>query len=68
VCNNWIRFQLWKWISFALLVTFDEEKYRELAAPAFVKSLESFNLLCGNKNYMLGDFVWGKENPTMFWS
>jgi hypothetical protein len=50
------------------LVTFDEEKYRELAAPAFVKSLESFNLLCGNKNYMLGDFVWGKENPTMFWS
>jgi hypothetical protein len=49
-------------------IFFDEEKYRELAAPAFVKSLESFNLLCGNKNYMLGDFVWGKENPTMFWS
>ncbi len=22
VCNNWIRFQLVKWISFALLVTF----------------------------------------------
>jgi len=25
VCNNWIRFQLWKWISFALLVTLDKK-------------------------------------------
>jgi hypothetical protein len=25
VCNNWIRFQLWKWISFALLVTREDK-------------------------------------------
>lgn len=25
MCNNWIRFQLWKWISFALLVTLEDK-------------------------------------------
>ena len=48
-------------------IFFDEKKYRELAAPVFVKSLESFNLFFGSKTYMLEDFAWGQENPAMFW-
>jgi hypothetical protein len=48
-------------------IFFDEEQYRMLAAPMFVKSLESLNLFCGNKNCMLEDIVWGQNNPTMFW-
>ena len=48
-------------------IFFDEKKYLELAAPEFVKSLENFSLFCGSKNYMLEDFVWGQQNPTVFW-